>query len=147
MRANAVLRVATATGMAAVVGASAWGVGAPSAGAWRYRPDERPDRPRTLLFCPMQPDYLKDSASHGGEVGFNGFIISVGGWQTDIWSRDGDATTRGTDDGYLKQFRAANIATRAHGGGWNFPKASVGSRLPDWFDDAAWNGIVETFRQ
>ena len=147
MRANIAVHVALAVGAAAAMAVPASAADVQAAGPWRYRADDRPDRPRTLLFCPMQPDYLRDTALHWQRVGFNGFIISVGGWGTDIWARDGDPETRGRDDRYLKQFLAANIITRSHGGGWNFPKISFSQHLPDWFDDDAWKPIIENFRQ
>ena len=111
--------------------------------------DTRTTRPRTLLFSPMNVNYLRDTAGHWGKSGFRGFLFDavMHSWSSDVWAVDGDAASRGEDDGLLKEVRACNDACRQHGIDSNFVKVALYDELPDWFDDSAWDTITESFRQ
>ncbi len=112
-------------------------------------PDTRKQRPRTLLFSPMNANYLRDTAKEWGERGFRGFLFDgvMASWPSDVWAVDGDAKTRGDDDGLLKEIRACNDACRRHGVDSNFVKVAFYDELPDWFDDAKWAQVTTNFRE
>jgi hypothetical protein len=114
-------------------------------------PDTRPtkDRPRTLVFSPINVNYLRETAPLWAERGFGGFLFDqiMNDWTTDVWAVDGDAQTRGADDKLLQETLACNRACRAVGIDANFVKVAFYSEWPDPFDDAAWKQIAENFRQ
>jgi|GEM_PF-1588477 len=106
-------------------------------------------RPRTLLFSPMNINYLRDTAPFWGEHGFNGFLFDqvMYSWSSDVWAADGNARTRGNDDDLLQELRSCNTACLVNGIDSNFVKVAFYEELPNWFDDAAWTAINENFRQ
>ena len=55
--------------------------------------------PKTLLFSPITPEYLQDTATNWKLTGFDGFLFDriMNNWADDIWATDGDST-RGEDD-------------------------------------------------
>jgi hypothetical protein len=111
--------------------------------------DTRAQRPRTLLFSPINVNYLKDTAPEWARRGFRGFLFDkiMYEWFSDVWKSDGDAQTRGADDRLLREVAAANKAARAVGIDSNFIKVSLRTALPDFFDDQAWEKITENFAQ
>lgn len=117
----------------------------------RYRlvPDDRPERPRTLLFSPMNINYLRDTAADWAARGFRGFLFDgvFWSWSSDVWAVDKDPNTRGEDDGLLRELRACNEACRAVGIDSNFIKVAFYEELPDWFDDTRWAAIEHNFRE
>jgi len=112
-------------------------------------PDTRKSRPRTLLFSPMNINYLHDTAKDWAARGFRGFLFdgTMASWPSDVWSVDGDPKTRGEDDGLLKELKACNVECRRYGIDSNFVKVAFYDELPDWFDDAAWGKLTENFFQ
>lgn len=111
--------------------------------------DTRENRPRTLLFSPINVNYLKDTAPEWAARGFRGFLFDqiMYQWESDVWAADGDPQTRGEDDALLQEVRAANAAAKAVGIDSNFVKVALRNALPNFFDDAAWAGITERFKQ
>jgi hypothetical protein len=116
---------------------------------YELTPDTRPERPRTLLFSPMNANYLRETAAQWGERGFRGFLFDgvMASWPSDVWAVDGDPASRGEDDKLLQEVRACNDECRRHGIDSNFVKVAFYDELPDWFDDAAWAKLTENFRQ
>lgn len=112
-------------------------------------PDTRTERPRTLLFSPMNIGYLHDTAKAWAERGLRGFLFDevMWSWSSDVWAADGDQATRGEDDALLKALRACNQECRRFGIDSNFVKVAFYEELPDWFDDAAWTRIAANFRE
>lgn len=114
-------------------------------------PDVRPvkERPRTLVFSPINVNYLRETAPLWAKRGFGGFLFDqiMNDWKSDVWAVDGDAITRGADDKLLQETLACNRACRAVGIDANFVKVAFYSEWPDPFDDAAWKQIAENFRQ
>jgi len=106
-------------------------------------------RPRTLLFSPMNINYLRDTAPFWGEHGFSGFLFDqvMYSWSSDVWAADGNAGTRGKDDALLQEMQSCNAACLVNGIDSNFVKVAFYEELPDWFDDAAWAKVTENFRQ
>ncbi len=111
--------------------------------------DDRAERPRTLLFSPINVGYLRDHAAECARWGFRGFLFDgvMSSWSSDVWAADGQPNTRGEDDALLREVRACNAACRAVGIDSNFVKVAFYEPLPDWFDDAAWTKVTELFRQ
>jgi hypothetical protein len=112
-------------------------------------PDTRQERPRTLLFSPININYLKDSAALWAKRGFRGFMFDkvIAQLEDDIWATDGDAKTRGTDDKLLQELTAANEACLKVGIDSNFVKVAIYQETPDPFDDAAWGKITSNMRE
>lgn len=104
--------------------------------------------PKTLLFSPITPEYLIDSAGEWADGGFSGFLLSrvMHNWDTDVWAVDKDPATRGLEDRNLQLFRKCNDACKAVGIEDNFIKVAFYSNIPDWFDDAGWDKLTENFR-
>ncbi len=105
--------------------------------------------PNTLLFSPITPEYLKDTAAEWKATGFDGFLFSgiMRNWADDIWAADGDDTTRGENDQTFKRIKLCNDECRKHGITENFIKVAFYSHVPLWTDDAAWEKFNENFRQ
>ena len=105
--------------------------------------------PKTLLFSPITPEYLGDTAADFKATGFDGFLLSdvMKNWADDIWATDGDAATRGQDDQTFKRIKLCNDECRKHGITKNFIKVAFYSHVPLWTDDAAWEKFNENFRQ
>ncbi len=118
---------------------------------YEISPDTRPakDRPRTLVFSPINVNYLRETAPLWAERGMGGFLFDqiMNDWTSDVWAVDGDVKTRGEDDKLLQETLACNRACAAVGINANFVKAAFYSEWPDPFDDAAWKQIAENFRQ
>jgi hypothetical protein len=106
-------------------------------------------RPDTLLFSPITPEYLGDTAADWKTTGFDGFLLSgvMKNWADDIWATDGDGTTRGRDDQTFKRIKLCNDECRKNGITENFIKVAFYSHVPLWTDDAAWEKFNENFRQ
>jgi hypothetical protein len=105
--------------------------------------------PKTLLFSPITPEYLGDTAADFKATGFDGFLLSdvMKNWADDIWATDGDGATRGPDDQTFKRIKLCNDECRKHGITENFIKVAFYSHVPLWTDDAAWEKFNENFRQ
>lgn len=111
--------------------------------------DTRLQRPRTLLFSPINVNYLKDSVDVWAKRGFRGFFFNdiMRDWASDVWASDGDATTRGVNDRLLQEVRAANRAGKPLGIDSNFVKVALKSELPHPFDEAGWKKLTANFRE
>lgn len=103
--------------------------------------------PYTLLFSPITPEYLQDTAGQWKATGFDGFLLSgiMRNWSDDIWATDGDDTTRGEDDQTFKRIKACNDECRKRGITENFIKVAFYSHVPLWTDDAAWARCARNF--
>jgi len=106
-------------------------------------------KPHTLLFSPITPEYLQDTAAQWKATGFDGFLLAgiMGNWADDIWAADGDSTTRGENDQTFRRVKACNDQCRGQGITKNFIKVAFYSHVPLWTDDAAWENFNENFRQ
>ena len=105
--------------------------------------------PKTLLFSPISPEYLRDTAAEWKATGFDGFLFSgiMRNWSDDIWAADGDSATRGTDDSTFQRIKHCNDACRAQSITDNFIKVAFYKHVPLWTDDAAWGAIARNFRE
>ena len=106
-------------------------------------------KPQTLLFSPITPEYLQDTAADFKATGFDGFLLAgiMRNWSDDIWAADGDVTTRGYNDKTLQRIKACNVKCRKQGIMENFIKVAFYSHVPLWTDNAAWQKVSENFRQ
>lgn len=120
-----------------------------SSAKYELVPDTRKSRPRTLLFSPMNVNYLRDTAREWAARGLRGFLFDgvMASWPSDVWAVDGDPKSRGEDDALLREVKACNEECRRHGVDSNFVKVAFYDELPDWFDDAAWTKLTENFGQ
>ena len=118
---------------------------------YKIVPDARAkkDRPRTLVFSPINVNYLRETAPLWAQRGFGGFLFDqiMGDWSSDVWAVDGDPKTRGENDKLLQETLACNRACAAVGIDANFVKVALYNEWPDPFDEAAWKQIAENFRQ
>jgi hypothetical protein len=105
--------------------------------------------PKTLLFSPITPEYLGDTAADFKATGFDGFLLSdvMKNWADDIWAADGDGMTRSEDDLTFRRIKLCNDECRKHGITENFIKVAFYSHVPLWTDNAAWEKFNENFRQ
>jgi hypothetical protein len=105
--------------------------------------------PHTLLFSPITPEYLQDTAAEWKATGFDGFLLAhiFHNWADDIWAVDGDSTTRGEDDETFKRIKSCNDKCRRQGITENFIKVAFYRHVPLWTDDAAWGKFNENFRE
>ncbi len=103
--------------------------------------------PHTLLFSPITPEYLQDTAGQWKETGFDGFLLSgiMRNWSNDVWVTDGDRTTRGEDDQTFKRIKSCNDECRKRGITENFIKVAFYSHVPLWTDDTAWEKCNRNF--
>ena len=106
-------------------------------------------KPHTLLFSPITPDYLEDTAGEWKATGFEGFLLSgiMRDWSDDIWATDGDESTRGRGDQTFTRVKSCNDECRKQGVTENFIKVAFYSHVPLWTDDAAWERCNRNFRQ
>ena len=112
-------------------------------------PDNRPNRPRTILNSQINVNYLRDTAREWAKRGFRGFnLLGIMRSQNDSpWASKDGADVVGEDNAMLKAVRECNIACKKVGIDSNFMKVGLYDSLPDPFDDAAWKKITENFRQ
>ncbi len=105
--------------------------------------------PKTLLFSPITPEYLQDTAADWMATGFDGFLLAgiMHNWSDDIWATDGDVTTRGENDKTFQRIKACNEQCSVQDITENFIKVAFYSHVPLWTDDAAWQKVNENFRQ
>ncbi|MBC8472792.1 MAG: hypothetical protein H8D56_25300 [Planctomycetes bacterium] len=106
-------------------------------------------KPHTLLFSPITPEYLQDTAADWKAASFDGFLLSgiMRNFSDDIWAADGDVTTRGENDKTFQRIKACNDKCLKQGITENFIKVAFYSHVPLWTDDAAWQKVNENFRQ
>ena len=116
---------------------------------YELAPDTRTTRPRTLLFSPINVNYLRESAGMWADRGFKGFMLSaiMHSWSTDVWAADGDEDSRDETDALLQEVLACNLACRRFGIDSNFIKVAFYDDLPDPFDDEAWVKLEGNFRE
>ena len=105
--------------------------------------------PHTLLFSPITPEYLQDTAGQWKATGFDGFLLShiMHDWSSDVWATDGDGATRGEDDLTFQRIKSCNDECRERGITENFIKVAFYSHVPLWIDDAAWERCSQNFRE
>jgi len=103
--------------------------------------------PKTLLFSPINPEYLQDNAEKWKATGFDGFLLSgiMSNWADDIWAKDGDSLTRNEDDKTFQRIKKCNEECKKHGITENFIKVAFYKHVPLWTDDAAWKKIYNNF--
>ena len=89
---------------------------------YKLVPDTRKTSPRTLMFSPMNVNYLRDTAADWAARGFRGFLFDaiMASWPSNVWAADGDPASRDEDDGLLKEVRACNETCRRYGIDSNF---------------------------
>ena len=85
----------------------------------------------TLLFSPITPEYLQDTAADFKDTGFDGFLLAgiMRNWSDDIWATDGDVTTRGQNDKTFQRLKACNEQCRKQGITENFIKCPTRYRI------------------
>lgn len=112
-------------------------------------PDNRKQRPRSLLFSPINVNYLRETAGEWATRGFRGFLFDgvMHDTTTNVWAVDGNAGSRGEDDGLFREVMSCNDACRAVGIDSNFIKVAFYSELPNPFDDEAWSKITSNFAE
>lgn len=105
--------------------------------------------PKTLLFSPITPEYLQDTAAEWQATGFDGFLLDriMHNWADDIWASDGDSTTRGEDDRTYQRVKSCNDTCRNHGITENFIKVAFYHHVPLWTDDDAWAKFHQNFQE
>jgi len=105
--------------------------------------------PNTLLFSPINPEYLQDTAAEWKRTGFDGFLLSniMSSWNDDIWATDGDSATRSENDITLQRIKSCNDACRENGITENFIKVAFYDHVPLWTDDSAWEKFNQNFHE
>ena len=88
--------------------------------------------PHTLLFSPITPEYLRDTADNWKATGYDGFLLAhiMHDWSDDVWATDGDSTTRSENDQTLKRVKSCNDECRKQGITENFIKVAFYSHVP-----------------
>ncbi|MEW6238180.1 MAG: hypothetical protein AB1656_22555 [Candidatus Omnitrophota bacterium] len=114
-----------------------------------YRSSEEFPIPKTLLFWTIDPESLEKNAAEYVRIGFNGII--AGGiqndWSDDVWARDGKPYTIGEQDELLQTWKRVNDNCRQKGLDSNFLKVAYYQKLPDWFNDPAWDIYRDRLKQ
>lgn len=105
--------------------------------------------PKTLLFSPINPDYLRDTAAEWKKTGFDGFLLSgiMANWADDIWALDGDSLTRDKNDETLKRILECNQACEKAGILDNYIKVAFYKHVPVWTDEQAWQQLIVNFKE
>ena len=106
-------------------------------------------KPHTILFSPITPEYLQNTAADFKGTGLDGFLFAgiMRNWSDDIWATDGDVTSRDENDKTLQRIKTCNEQCRKYGITENFIKVAFYKHVPLWTDDAAWQKFNENFRQ
>lgn len=146
---RAEINVQNASGEASVIWVDDVELQGVSARHYEMVPDGRSERPRTLLFSPMNATYLRDTAKSWADRGFRGFLFDgvMASCISDVWATDGDPKTRDEDDALCREIKACNDECRRYGIDANFVKVAFYEELPDWFDDGAWTQLAGNLRQ
>ncbi len=117
-------------------------------------PNENP--PKMLLFTSISPQWFKHKAEYLAEIGVKGAMMNgiMHSWESDIWKLpnqyvpDAPAGRVVGDENPLFQLcKEMNEVCAANGIGENSIKIAYYTDVPDWFDDDAWAGAAENFRQ
>ena len=105
--------------------------------------------PKTLLFSPISPEYLKDTAADWKANGFDGFLFSgiMSNWADDIWAKDGDSSTRNEDDKTFQRIKSCNEKCQKNGITENFIKVAFYSHVPLWTDEISWKKFQQNFQE
>jgi hypothetical protein len=123
-------------------------VAADEAGApLRYKANPRDPWPKLLIFGSMKPAYLRDHAAEWASYGFRGVLFHIGDWSQDVWAVDGNPTTVGRQDAFFKEVESCNKVAAPLGIDSNFITFAYYNRLPDWFDDTAWQAKAGKYEQ
>jgi hypothetical protein len=103
--------------------------------------------PKTLLFSPISPEYLKATATDWKITGFDGFLFShiMSSWKNDIWATDEDSTTREKNDMTFQRVKSCNDVCRKQGIKDNFIKIAFYDFIPLWTDTNAWEKFNRNF--
>ncbi len=111
--------------------------------------NKQQDLPKTLLFSPISPEYLADTAVEWKQNGFDGFLLSgiMANWGDDIWAQDGDPSSRNESDATFQRIKNCNDMCRKAGITDNFIKIAFYKHVPLWTDNAAWEGIIKNFAE
>jgi hypothetical protein len=109
----------------------------------------RKDMPKTVLFSPITPEVLRDTAADWKKTGFDGFLLAgiMSNWADDIWATDGDPGSRGTDDETAQRVKLCNDSCATHGITENFIKIAFYSHVPLWTCDQEWLQMNDNFQQ
>jgi hypothetical protein len=110
--------------------------------------DHRGVEPRTIFFATIPFEYLGDTASLWKARGVDGFMLAgiMSNWDSDIWNV-GEERVVGEENLLFKRLKRMNKDCKLAGLDCNFVKVAFYSHLPDWFDDAGWDQLVDNFRQ
>ncbi len=105
--------------------------------------------PKTILFSPITPEYLQDTAAEWKATGFDGFLFSgiMSNWADDIWAKDGDSTTRNEDDKTFQRIKSCNEQCQKNGITENFIKVAFYKHVPLWTNNTAWKKLCENFKE
>ncbi len=113
------------------------------------QPNQLESTPKTLLFVTVPFDYLSDHAQDIAEMGVGGVMVAgiMYSAYSDVWALDDRSRIVGSDNPKLKRLQEMNRVCREHSIEDNFVKVALYENFPDWFDDGAWEPIIENFRQ
>ena len=102
--------------------------------------------PKSLVFSVTSDKIIAD-AEKWKAIGADGFFLEgvASEWSSNIWATDGKPETIGASDETFQKVRQANDIC-AKLGMVNFLKVAFSTPF-NWFDDAAWPGNVDKFRQ
>ncbi len=105
--------------------------------------------PKTLLFSPITPEYLQDTATSWQQTGFDGFLFDqiMSNWADDIWATDGDSTSRGENDVTFQRVKKCNEECQQVGITENFVKIAFYSQVPLWTNEKAWEKFLYNFSE
>lgn len=113
----------------------------------RYRRNPRDPWPKLLMFGVMKPAYLRDHAKEWASYGFRGVLFHIGDWSQDVWAVDGDPGTVGRQDAFWQEVESCNRVGAKFCIDSNFITFAYYKRVPDWFDDTAWQAKAAKYEQ
>ena len=112
--------------------------------------------PGMILFASVSPQWYMHKVDYLAGIGVKGVMIRhlVESWEDDIWALPTryvpdapEGRVVGAGNPQFKLCKRLNEVCASKGITENSVELAYYSRVPDWFDDAAWAKATETFRQ
>ena len=130
--------------------------GTPYREIYHFSSERSENPPKMLLFTTISPQWFMHKAEYLAGMGVKGAMMNgiMHSWESDVWTLPNHYVPEapagrivGEENPLFQLCRQMNQVCAEHGITENSIKVAYYTRLPDWFDDAAWAQVAENFRQ